>query len=167
MKYPVVRQQSTQPLCEIMAIAFAFSCFLAKDCTQISLDTTVVADHLKYCISRKEISAFPVQSIDNNCFQLSIQTYMADQICRKEQFRIGQQQNRKGSLSKNESVKQQIEINKRQYQLKRKMSDETVKQQKRDINKQHQQKRRKMLTGSEKQQEREKTKYNTQPDVVL
>ena len=104
--YPVVMQQSTQPICGILAIAFAFSCFIAKDCTQIVFDTTLAANHLKNCISLREIRPLLVKPTNSN-LDFSVHTYIADQICQKEHYRIRQKRHRDGSSSTDEAVKQQ------------------------------------------------------------
>ncbi|XP_062618879.1 uncharacterized protein LOC134280486 [Saccostrea cucullata] len=162
VKYPAVTQQSTQPICGIMAIAFAFSCFLDIDCTQINFDISVAASHLRKCLSMKKVSLFPVQSTD--LLMSSADSYMANQVCQKEQNRIRQKQHREMSLSSDEAIRLQREKDKIRQQKKRKNLNDAEKLQQQILNKKQHQKRRKRLDETqkqlvrEKQQQREKNK---------
>lgn len=58
--YGRVTQQSTEPLCGIMALAFAFSCFFGVSPINVNYDITKAREHLKICFESGNISQFPL-----------------------------------------------------------------------------------------------------------
>ena len=60
LQYVAVTQQTTEPICGVMAIAFAFSCFLGMDPATLRYDTTKARNHLRDCIINGNIRPFPV-----------------------------------------------------------------------------------------------------------
>ena len=60
-----VTQQGTEPLCGVMAIAFAFCCFLGQDPMDFSFDIHRARDHLKNCIDTAQVRQFPLLNVLN------------------------------------------------------------------------------------------------------
>ena len=82
VKYVTVTQQSAEPICGVMAIAYAFSCFLKNDPALINYDITSARQHLKLCISTGQVAPFPViqQEPRNNYPSTELMdNYFADQ----------------------------------------------------------------------------------------
>lgn len=55
----LVSQQSYQPLCGIMPIAYAFSSFLKIICVQQQFDISEVRNHLYHCLKNNVLEPFP------------------------------------------------------------------------------------------------------------
>ena len=69
--YRRVTQQGTLPLCGVMAIAFAFCCFLGHNPMNFIFNIKRAREHLKNCISAGEVKQFPLLDMyqrvtDNN-----------------------------------------------------------------------------------------------------
>ena len=76
--YEHVTQQSTDPICGLMAIAFAYTCLISKNPTQISYDITKVRHHFQQCLLNGQLSEFPtLTSSTTNCL---LQNYFSYQL---------------------------------------------------------------------------------------
>lgn len=65
LKYERVTQQRIEPICGVMAIAFAFSCFLGHNPALLHYNISAVQMHLKHCIANACINSFPFTNIHN------------------------------------------------------------------------------------------------------
>ena len=57
--YEHVTQQSTDPICGLMVIAFAYTCLISKNPTQITYDITKVRHQFQQCLLNGQLSEFP------------------------------------------------------------------------------------------------------------
>ncbi|XP_052809481.1 uncharacterized protein LOC128237946 [Mya arenaria] len=83
MKYSYVTQQSVYPICGVMAIAFAFSCFLGHKPSTQRYNIHTARAHLRQCILNGEVKCFPLQNVETTDDWLS--NYMKDQTVRQKQ----------------------------------------------------------------------------------
>ena len=64
--YSQVTQQQYEPLCGVMAVCFAFSCYLGKDPEFIDYDIFKARQHLRECLIQGEVKSFPEKSFQLN-----------------------------------------------------------------------------------------------------
>lgn len=65
-RYKVVTQQSSDPICGVMAVAFAFACLLQQPCEHLNFDITRARYHLKDSLQKQEITLFPTLPTTTN-----------------------------------------------------------------------------------------------------
>lgn len=83
MIYEIVVQQSFEPICGAMSIAFAFSCVLGHIPTNISYDIKSFRNHLRTCISSRQLRPFP--ELDANTNDESVNdTYFMKSVCTEQ-----------------------------------------------------------------------------------
>jgi hypothetical protein len=101
--YKEVTQQGYDPLCGVMACAFAFTCVLGKRPENCSYDTLNARQHLRLCLMTGTVSNFPEK---RNLLQYSTHFYTKKQSeVRRENDRLRKQQSR-GNLQVREKERQ-------------------------------------------------------------
>ncbi|WAR24826.1 hypothetical protein MAR_038495 [Mya arenaria] len=99
-----VSQQGTNPICGVMAIAFAFTCFLGLDPAAVQYDLTKARCHLKHCLSTAQVLPFPVKENTENMQWL--QKYLADQL----QYKLSATALRKRRSRQNKDVHEREQL---------------------------------------------------------
>ncbi|WAR14429.1 PIF1-like protein [Mya arenaria] len=99
-----VSQQGTNPMCGVMAIAFAFTCFLGLDPAAVQYDLTKARCHLKHCLSTAQVLPFPVKENTENMQWL--QKYLADQL----QYKLSATALRKRRSRQNKDVHEREQL---------------------------------------------------------